>query len=404
MNTKLKKPELLAPARDWPTLITAIEAGADAVYFGVGKLNMRMKAGNFKVEELPEIVNYCRERNVDAHLTLNTIVYENEAEDVETIVRAAKEAGITLVICWDPSVIMACKSSGVNFCISTQASVSNPESAKFYKMMGASRIVPARECSLPQIRSIREKAGIEVEAFIHGAMCVAVSGRCFMSLDAFGKSANRGECYQPCRREYKIVDETKEIEFVLGEDYVMSPKDLSTIGFIDLLIEAGIDSFKIEGRKRSPEYVKKVVGAYRRAIDAYFEGGLTSELKIELENDLAEVYNRGLSDGFYFGVPGDESFARSYGSKATTTKIYAGKVLNYFDKAKAVFVKLEAEPLQKGDKIYIIGPTTGTVELNIQEMVVDEQEVDAAEKSSEVTFVCAQKVRRNDKVYKVVSA
>lgn len=400
--TKVKKPELLAPAGDWKSLITAVKNGADAVYFGVNKLNMRAKANNFKVEELPEIVKYCSERNVDTHLTINTIVYENELNQVEEVVKAAKEAGVTLIICWDMTVIATCKKYDIPFCISTQASIANSASAKMYKDLGAARVVLARECTLNQILEIKENIDLEIETFVHGAMCVAVSGRCFMSHYSFNKSANRGECIQSCRREYKIIDKDGEQEFEIGSDYVMSPKDLCTIEFIDTLIEAGIDSFKIEGRKRSSEYNAVVVSTYREAIDLYFEGKLTEEVKKEMMERLRSVYNRGFSTGFYFGMPDGGEFTDIYGSKATTRKVYIGKVKNYFKKSGVVHVLIQAESLEKGDKIYISGNTTGVIEMEIPEMIKEEEKITTGTKGDDVTFRCEEVVRVNDEVYKVM--
>ncbi len=398
----INKPELLAPAGDWRMLTTAVKSGADAVYFGVDKLNMRAKAANFGVDELPEIVKFCKEHNVDTHLTLNTIVYENELSDVEEIVIAAKNAGVDMIICWDMAVISKCKELDMPFCISTQASISNSASAIYYKNLGAKRIVLARECTLDKIADIKKISDMEIETFVHGAMCVAVSGRCFMSHHAFDKSANRGECIQPCRREYEIYDKDGEVSFRLGDGYVLSPKDLCAIEFVDQLIEAGIDSFKIEGRKRSPEYIAKVISSYRKAIDAYFEEKLTDELKSELSEELKKVYNRGFSNGFYFGQPTGDDYANKYGSKATTRKIYAGKVINYYKKNNVAHVKLEAEGLSVGDTIYIIGNTTGVVELKISSMLIDEKSTDSASKGEEVTFICNEEIRPRDQIYKVV--
>lgn len=399
-----KRPEILAPAGDWTMLRTAVKAGADAVYFGVEKLNMRAAAANFTVAELPAIVEFCKENNVATHLTVNSIVFENELGDLDEIIRTAKETGIDMVICWDMSVIQACKKYDIPFCISTQASISNSASANFYESLGASRIVLARECTLDKISEIRKKTKLEIEAFVHGAMCVAVSGRCFMSHEVFGKSANRGECYQPCRREYEIKDKDQGFSFILGEDYVMSPKDLSTIEFVEQLIEAGIDSFKIEGRKRSPEYIATVVSSYRKAVDLYFEGKLTEETKKSMTADLAAVYNRGFSSGFYFGTPGSDAFANSHGSVASTKKVYAGKVLNYYKQTEIVHARLEAESISSGDHIYIIGSTTGLVQFELAEMLVDDSEAESAPKGSEVTFKCGDLVRPGDKIYKVVAS
>lgn len=398
----IKKPELLAPAGDWNMLNVAINSGADAVYFGLQNLNMRAMANNFQIDELPKIVDYCGNRNIKTHLTLNTIVFEEELQELETIVHAAKNAGIEMIICWDMSVIRKCVEYQMPFCISTQASVSNSEAVKFYKHLGAKRIVLARECTLDKIKEIKAKTDIEIETFIHGAMCIAISGRCFMSHEIFGKSANRGECLQPCRREYQVIDNDEKFSLELGEDYVLSPKDLCTIEFIDKLIEAGIDSFKIEGRKRSPEYIAKVVSIYRKAVDLYFDDKLTPEIQSGFVTELKKVYNRGFSLGFYIGQPGSESFTKIYGSLATTKKVYVGRVINYYKKTRITFIKAEAESLSAGDLIYIIGSTTGVVELQLAKIMKDKVELNHAEKGSEITFECNELVRTNDRVYKII--
>ncbi len=398
-TSALHKPELMAPAGDRTMLITAINAGADAVYFGVEKLNMRAKAANFLLEELPEIVCICKDANVKAYLTLNTILFEDELNEAEQIILRAKEAGVDSIICWDLAAAELCSRHSIPFCISTQGSVSNSLSAEVYMKLGAKRIVLARECTLDQIKQIKANTELEIEAFVHGAMCIAVSGRCFMSHHLFGISANRGECIQPCRREFILTDSVTNKDLVLGEDYVLSPKDLCMIEFIDQLIEAGIDSFKIEGRKRSPEYVRKTVSVYRRAIDLYFEGKLNDAIKKEMLRELEEVYNRGFSSGFYFGIPSSDDYAGIYGSKASTVKEYIGYVLNYYKKAKAVFIKMEAGELSVGDRIYIIGPTTGCVELVTANLLKDEDSISTALKGDEITLPCDEIVRTNDKVY-----
>lgn len=398
-----KKPELLAPVGDWSMLNAAIKAGANAIYFGVENLNMRAKAKNFKLSDLNEIASLCKANNLKAHLTLNTIIFENELNELDNIIRTAKESGIDMIIGWDLSVLQKCKEYEMPFCVSTQASVSNSEAAKFYKNLGAKRIVLARECTLDKIIEIKNKVDIEIETFVHGAMCIAISGRCFMSHEIFGKSANRGECLQPCRREYEIIDKDEKYSLRLGDSYVLSPKDLCTIEFIDKLIEANIDAFKIEGRKRSPEYISKVVSVYRKAIDSYFENKLTDNLKLELTEELKKVYNRGFSKGFYFGEPGSESYSNVYGSIATTRKVYVGKVLNYYKKNNVAHVKIESGDLSRGDSIYIIGNTTGVVELKIERMMQEEKELSKAEKGFDITFKCTERVRENDKVYKIIS-
>ncbi|MBI5661705.1 MAG: U32 family peptidase [Ignavibacterium album] len=395
----IQLPELMAPAGDWTMLRAAVNSGADAVYFGVDKLNMRAKAKNFSVDDLNNISEFCKGNNVRTYLTLNTIVFEEELDEVEEIITKAKEAGIDRIICWDLAVAELCHKHDFPFAISTQGSISNSLAASVYKRLGAVRIVLARECSLEEIKKIRANTDLEIEAFIHGAMCIAISGRCFMSHHLFGQSANRGECVQPCRREYEVIDSATEKSLVIGEDYVMSPKDLCTIEFIDQLIEAGIDSFKIEGRKRSPEYVAKVVSVYRNAIDLYFEGKLTAEKKKEFLKELETVYNRGFSSGFYFGVPSSEDYAGVEGSKATTRKVYVGKVLNYYKEPEVVHILLESGKIKTGDKILFIGETTGVVETEIKEMRVNETEESEAQKGDEITFRVPTLVRRNDKVY-----
>ncbi len=401
MAKKIFKPELMAPAGDWTMLRTAVKAGADAVYFGVDKLNMRAKAKNFSIDELPEISKFCKSKKVKTYLTLNTIVFEDEIAEAEQIIVAAKRAKIDRIICWDLAVAELCHKHKFPFCISTQGSVSNSMAASVYKKLGAVRIVLARECSLEEIKKIRKNTKLEIEAFIHGAMCIAVSGRCFMSHHLFGQSANRGECIQPCRREYEIFDTAAQKSMLIGDDYVLSPKDLCTIEFIDQLIEAGIDSFKIEGRKRAPEYVATTVSVYRKAIDLYFKKKLTTEKKKEFLKELETVYNRGFSSGFYFGKPSSEDYAAVEGSKATTRKVYVGKVLNYFKKPKAAHILLESGRLKLNDRILIIGETTGLVDLKLGKIIVDEKTKYTAKKGDEVTFVTPELVRRNDKVYLV---
>ena len=408
-ESNANKPELMAPAGDWTMLHAAVNAGANAVYFGLDKLNMRAKAKNFTVEELPEIVSICKAKEVKTYLTINSIIFEEELNDVREIISRAKDAGVDRIICWDLAVAQLCSEQDFPFCISTQGSVSNSVSASVYKKLGAVRIVLARECSLEEIKKIRANTDLEIEAFIHGAMCIAVSGRCFMSHHLFGKSANRGECIQPCRREYEVSAELnvdKEIydpsinkSMLIGDDYVLSPKDLCSIEFIDELIEAGIDSFKIEGRKRAPEYVAKTVSVYRRAIDNYFAGSLTNEKKKEFLAELETVYNRGFSAGFYFGEPSSEDYAGVNGSKATTRKEYIGKVLNYYQKLKVVHIKLETGKLKTNDEIIITGTTTGVVNFKLDKILLDDTTVDNATKGDQITFPCEELVRRNDSVY-----
>lgn len=399
LPTTCQRPELMAPAGDWTMLRAAVSNGADAVYFGLDKLNMRAKAANFSVDELPEVISFCKQHKVKTYLTLNTIVFEEELTELEDIIIAAKQNGVDRIICSDLAVADLCYKHQMPFCISTQSSISNSLAADVYKRMGAVRIVLARECSLDEIKKIRSKTDLEIEAFVHGAMCIAVSGRCFMSHHLFGKSANRGECIQPCRREYEVYDPAIGKSLIVGEDYVMSPKDLCTIEFIDQLIEAGIDSFKIEGRKRAPEYVAKAVSVYRQAIDLFFEGNLSQEKKKDLLSELEKVYNRGFSSGFYFGTPSSEEYAGVEGSKATTRKVYIGKVLNYFKEIEVAHILIESGEIKVDDEILIMGETTGVLEIKLEKMIVNDREQQFAKRGDEITLKVPALIRRNDKVY-----
>jgi len=399
MITKNNKPELMAPAGDWTMLRAAVNNGADAVYFGLDKLNMRAKASNFTIEQLPEIISFCKEHKVKTYLTLNTIVFEEELAELEQIIIAAKQNGVDRIICSDLAVADLCHKHDFPFCISTQSSVSNSLAADVYKRMGAVRIVLARECSLDEIKKIRAKTDLEIEAFVHGAMCIAVSGRCFMSHHLFCKSANRGECIQPCRREYEVYDTAIDKSLIIGKDYIMSPQDLCTIEFIDQLIEAGIDSFKIEGRKRAPEYVAKAVSVYRQAIDLYFDGNLTKEKKKELLTELEKVYNRGFSSGFYFDIPSSEEYAGVEGSKATTRKSYVGKVLNYYKEIEVAHILMESGQIKIDDEILIMGETTGVLNIKLGKFTVNDIENPIAIRGDEITLKVPSLVRRNDKVY-----
>ena len=396
----------MAPAGSRTMLSAVVKSGADAVYFGVEKLNMRAKAANFKLSELEEITSFCKKNEVKTYLTLNSIVLEDDIEELDEIMIAAKNAGVDRIICWDISVIQKCKEYGLPFCISTQASISNSPGIEFYKKLGAARVVLARECSLEEIKKIREKTDIEIEAFVHGAMCIAVSGRCFMSHHLFGKSANEGECIQPCRRGYQvsfpmaeIYDKTINKSLLIGEDYVLSPNDLCTIEFIDKLIEAGINSFKIEGRKRSPEYAAKAVSVYRKAIDLYYQGQLTDEVKKDFLTELQSVYNRGFSSGFYFGKPSSSDYADIYGSKATAKKVFVGKVLNYYKKAQAAYIRVDSGSLKLQDEILITGPTTGVISFKLENIIKDDVKIEACGKGDKVTFPCNDTVRPHDHVY-----
>ncbi|MBC8495070.1 U32 family peptidase [archaeon] len=400
------KPELLAPVGDFSMLQAAMNAGADAVYFGLKVLNMRsMGSSNFSFEELPKLVSLCHENKIRAYMTLNTIIYPGEESLVDEALAKAKQARVDAIIAWDLMVLQKAIKLGLEVHLSTQASVANFEALKFYHNIGVKRFVLARELDLDQIKNIKkqimdDKLDAKIETFIHGAMCIAVSGRCFMSQIAACKSANRGECIQVCRRKYKITDVEEGTELELENQYVMSPKDLCTMPIIDKIIDAGIDVFKIEGRARAPEYVKVVVECYRQAIDAHKKGELSEALKKEFISKMEKVYNRGFETGFYQGKPMD-AWAGTYGSKATTRKVYLGTLSNYYNKTGVAEVKIESEYIEKGDKYYVIGPTTGVIENEMPDIMVDDNIANNAKKGQIITFK-APKCRAGDKFYKIV--
>lgn len=389
----IKKPELLAPVGNFITLRAAIDAGCDAIYFGITGFNMRDNKRNFDLNDIKKISKICEENKIKKYLTLNIIVYDEELKKIEKIIKKASKF-VDAIICWDIAIINLCKKYKVPVHISTQASISNSEDTKTFKKMGAERIVFARELNLKQINNILKNVKIESEIFIHGAMCVAISGRCFMSQFSYGKSANRGQCLQNCRREYNIKDIDREFEFKLGNNYVMSAKDLCTLPFIEKLI--GFSSLKIEGRNRSPEYVKTVVSVYRKAIDLYFEKKLTKNKKLTLMNELKKVYNRDFSSGFFLGQPINE-FTNEYGSKATTKKQYVGKVKNYFSKKEVAEILIESYNFKKNNTLMIQGNKTGVIEFKVTDIIQNNNKVSKT-KRGEVT-IKSPKLRKNDMVY-----
>ena len=405
-----KRPEILAPAGDFTCLQAALDAGADAVYFGLGTFNMRARSGiNFKEGDLPEISRRCRERGVKAYLALNAIMFEGEIDGVEHTIVAAKPYVDAFIVA-DWGVISLCRKHGAAFHVSTQMSTSNSVAAAFLADQGASRVVLARECTLGEVAEIVSRIPIEVECFVHGAQCVAESGRCFMSHEAFGKSACRGECNQPCRRRYlvKTVDffsddagnpiHESDTAFVVEPHTVMSAKDLCSLAFVDKLMAAGIASFKIEGRARNPEYVKTVVAAYRRAVDAVADGSYSQALVEELAKEVKKVFHREFADGLYFGRPGAGQFTDSENSLSSTVKRHVGIVIDYFLKAGIAQVKIQDHPLRKGDKIQIHGATTGVVELVAGELRRDSETPDVAERGTWVTLK-TPRCRVGDKVF-----
>ncbi|MBU4308604.1 MAG: U32 family peptidase [Nanoarchaeota archaeon] len=386
-----QKYELLAPAGGFPQLIVAVKVGANAVYFGLKEFSMRANAKNFEIKDLNKIGKICGSQ-VKKYLTLNVVVYDGEMGKLEKVFRKIK-GKVDAVICWDLSVIELCRKYKIPFHVSTQASVSNSESAKFYKKLGAERIVLARELNLKQIKEISKV--VPVECFCHGAMCVAISGRCFMSQHLFGRSANRGQCTQVCRRSYFVEDEEGR-KLRLGEHTVLSAKDLCALPFIDKLKKAGIVSFKIEGRNRDARYVETVVKSYRKALDNNLS---KSEIKQELEN-LNSVYTKGFSSGFYLGVPTSDDFSDVEHSKATKKKEFVGDVVHYFPKVGVGTVKVLSHGFEIGDELVVIGKTTGIEHVKVERIEIKNKSVPKARKGQEVGIKLPL-VRKGDEVYLV---
>lgn len=395
------KPELLSPAGDWPSLMAAVASGADSVYFGVKGFNMRHQASNFDILELKKVMGYLHEHLKKGYLTLNTIAMTDDILKIEKVLKEAKKACVDAVILWDMAVLELARKIGLPIHLSTQASVANKEAIKCYARLGVRRIVLARECSLRDIQRIikemaQEKIRCEIETFIHGAMCVSISGRCFMSLYSHGASANKGQCIQPCRREFYIQDVDKETDFIIGKDYVLSPKDLCTIDFIDELVASGIHAFKIEGRMRSPEYVRVVTSVYRQAIDAYYEKKCTIEVKEKLKKELRSVYNRGFSAGFYFGRP-DESWSK--GLDHLYEKIFVGQVTRFFKKISVAEVRIYSGTIQKGDDILFMGKRSLSEIVTVKEMRKEDQPIDRAIKGDIIGIQLPFTVKPKDKVF-----
>ncbi|MBI3033509.1 rhodanese-related sulfurtransferase [Candidatus Woesearchaeota archaeon] len=412
MKKSTALPILLAPAGDFASLNAAIKAGCDEVYFGIEQLNMRAwSAKNFHFEDLVKIKEICLKNNVKANLALNTLLYDHDITITRKILEQVKKVGIDAVIIADVAAMQIAKELGVEVHISTQLSISNYESIKFYSQF-SNRIVLARELLLPQIKAIHQEIVknqlkgphgrlVEIECFAHGAMCIAISGRCFMSLYEFNKSANRGACQQSCRREYTLVDKETGNKMDVDNEFILSPEDLCTIDILDQLIDAGITVLKLEGRGRSPDYVYTVTKAYRKALDAYNEGTYNESLKKELFEDLKTVYNRGLSPGFYLGRPVDQ-MAKSGNNKATEIKTYLGKVVNYYPKIGVAHIILEADTLSSGEKIGFTGATTGFFSQEADNFIVNDKTKDkktTAHKGDYITLKVKEKLRKNDEVY-----
>jgi len=401
----LKRPEILAPAGDMTCLQAAIAAGADAVYLGIDDLNMRQAAtANFTRTELPEASARCRAAGVKLYLTLNTLLFEEDLARIEELLPFVKPH-VDAVIAADWAVILLCRKLKIPFHVSTQMSCANTAAARFLKEQGAERVVLARECTLAEVKVIAENSGIEIETFVHGAVCVAVAGRCLLSHEAYGRSGSRGECHQPCRRKYYVREERQgehaDAEFTVTPHTVFSARDLCSITFTDQLIEAGIASFKIEGRARNPEYVRTVVTAYRTAADAVISGTFTRALAQSLEKDCAKVYHREFGHGLYHGRPGREQLTSTDQNQATTRKLHVGIVEKYFPKAGVVQITVQNNPITVGAEISIHGPTSGVVDLRIESMRREQESLQRAERGCWVTVPCAQRVRANDLVYVV---
>lgn len=412
------KIELMCPAGNFTSLQAAIDNGADSVYFGVEQLNMRARASlNFTLEDLPEISRRCGEKNIRTYLTLNTIIYDHDLSIIKRVLDKAKESNITAVIAMDQAVISYARQIGMEVHISTQINVTNIETVKFYAMF-ADTMVMSRELSLIQVKKICEQivkedvrgpSGnlIEIEIFGHGALCMAVSGKCYLSLHSHNSSANRGACKQNCRKKYTVIDQESGFEIELDNEYMMSPKDLCTLDFLDQVIDTGVKVLKIEGRGRAPEYVATVTKCYREAIDAVDEGTYTQEKVDNWMDQLNTVYNRGFWSGYYLGQELGE-WSDNPGSNATQKKVYIGKGKHFYPKADVAEFLIEAYDLKVGDSVLIQGPTTGSQEMVVEDMVVhsDNKKTDKekASKSDTVTFRTSFKVRPSDKLYKIVEA
>ena len=411
MNQKI---EIMAPVGSYESLSAAIQAGADAIYFGVGQLNMRSRsAANFDLEDLSKICRICREHAIRTYLTVNTIIYNDEIEQMHALVQAAKEAGVSAIIASDMAVITYANSIGVEVHISTQCNISNVEAVRFFAQF-ADVVVTARELPLSQVaeitqfirdNDIRGPKGelVQVEVFAHGALCMSVSGKCYLSLDEYNYSANRGACLQLCRRKYLVKDVESDTELIVDGKYIMSPKDLCTIGFLDKVVKAGVRVLKIEGRGRSADYVKVVVECYREALDAIADGTYTPERISQWTERLATVFNRGFWDGYYLGRKMGE-WSERYGSQATENKVFLGKVTNYYNRPQVAEMKIEtAEHLRVGEDLMVIGQTTGVYRATVEELRLGDtaQPVPEVGQGDVFSVKTTEMLHRGDKLYRV---
>ena len=406
--------EIMAPVGSRESLAAAIHAGADSVYFGIGRLNMRSHSANhFTIDDLKEIAGTCKALGIKTYLTVNTVIYGEDIETMHEIVDAARAAGITAVIASDVAVMMYCRQAGVEVHLSTQLNISNIDALKFYAQF-ADVAVLARELNMDQVKEIHRQIleqnicgpkgqPVRIEMFCHGAFCMAISGKCYMSLHDANRSANRGECVQICRRSYTVTDNETGNQLEIDNKYIMSPKDLKTVRFIDRMMDAGVRVFKIEGRARGPEYVHTVVTCYREAIESVLDGTFTEEKKDLWDKRLSTVFNRGFWDGYYQGQKMGE-WTKEYGNKATEKKVLIGKVMKYFSRLGVAEIAVEANTFSKGDKLLITGNTTGAMFLNADEIRYDLRPVDAAEQGWRVSIPVPGKVRPNDKLFKLVKS
>lgn len=411
---KIEDFEIMAPVGSRDSLYAAFQAGADSVYFGVGALNMRSHSANhFDISDLREIAALCGEHGVKSYLTVNTIIYDSDIEQMHAIIDAACEAGVSAVIASDVAAMTYCRRKGMEVHLSTQLNISNTEALRFYSQF-ADVAVLARELNLGQVEQIYHNileqgicgpAGtpVRIEMFCHGALCMAVSGKCYMSLDNLGRSANRGQCLQVCRRGYTVRDRETGVELDIDNKYIMSPKDLKTIRFLDRMVGAGVRVFKIEGRARGPEYVLTVVRCYKEALQAIIDGTFTEEKKDEWDRRLATVFNRGFWDGYYLGQRLGE-WNDKYGSLATERKEYVGRGVKYYSNIGVGEFIIDSGEISRGDKLLITGPTTGAVYFTASEIRFDFHPVDRAVKGQVISMPVEAKIRKNDKLFRIIPA
>ena len=393
----MKKPEIMSPIKNWASL-EACKKYADAVYFGIADLSLRARTNSLTLKDVPNFVSKCHEYGIKAYMTINSVIYNNDIKTAEKIVKKAKEAKVDAIIVWDLAVIEIAKKEKIPFIISTQANVSNYKTAEFYKKLGAKRVVLARELTLRQIKEIKNKVDIEIETFIHGAMCVAISGRCILSAYLFNKSSNCGSCAQPCRKLWKLSDD-KGNEFETEGKYFLNAKDICMIEFVPELIKAGIDSFKIEGRRRDPKYIEVTARCYREAVDAYYNKTFTKEKVDAWKKELSEVYNRGFSTGFYFGEPGPEGISYNKADNVSKyEKVLVGHVTHYYSKIGVALINLKHEGLKLNENIQIEGNKT-FIEQKVESMEMDNKKIKKAKKGEEIAIEVKDKVFNNDNVF-----